>query len=577
MTATPKGTWLTLGALLEEPLCRNIRTGGPVDQAATVRWCVPLDEALETDDLSHLVVFVGPRDQPLTRELVERMATGGVTAVLVREDVAPETIDLLCRWQRPRPTFLFADRGLRYGQVDRLIAQKVLTQRAHVLEYGVTIHERLAELLYHGAGLAAMAQQLSRLSGCLVILLDTHFEMLACESLSTTMPVPDPADVTALVCKVIAGGGLPPGNDVRGKAVTIDVPLENGPLECVVCPIVLGGTTYGWLLLVELAASRDRHALAQHLASAEHGATIIGSEMLRLRSVAEAEERARGDFLHALLHSRFSNSHELMTRCEHHQFDTTATFGVVVATGVFDVSSPSGIERQWNLARSFRSSRGQSSRWMMATAVGGLLAIVRQLAPAGTGEHRPEEELARFAVDLHRDLMKRAGPRLRVSYGRPGVGTGGVAASYRNARVTLAVAEHVGLEPVCGYAELRVFATLSGLASTPEGEEFAKEVLAPLRNVSSTDDIETVALAYIQQGGNLTAAARALQMHRNTVLHKLDRASTLLNMDLRVAENRFTLWLAHRLDLLAHVQNDVSQELDQPGAGAVVTVGRAPD
>jgi sugar diacid utilization regulator len=564
MTVTSNGTGLTLGVLLEEPLCRQIRADGPIDPTAPVRWCVPLDEALEADELSDLVVFVGPRDQPLTREVVERLATGGVTAVLVREDAAPETADLLSCWKRQRPTFLIADRGLRYGQVNWLVAQKVLTQKAHALEYGVTIHERLAELLYRGAGLAAMAQQLSRLSGCSVILLDTHFETLAYESL-TTMPVPDPAEVTRLVCEVIDQGGLPPASDVRGKAVTVDVRLENGPVECVVCPMVLGGTTYGWLLLVELTASPGRHALAQHLVSAEQSATVIGSEMLRLRSVAEAEERARGDFLHALLHDRFSDSHELMARSEHHHFDITATFGVVVATGVFDVSSPTGIEQQWNLARSFRSSRGPSSPWMMATAVGGLLVIVRQLVSAGTGGHRAEEELALFAVDLHGDLGERAGPQLRVSYGRPGVGASGVAASYRNARVTMAVAEHVGLAPVCGYAELRVFATLAGLASTPEGEEFAKEVLAPLRKTRSTDDLEKVVMAYIQQGGNLIAAARALQMHRNTVLYKLNRAATLLNMDMRVAENRFTLWLAHRLDLLSRVQNAVvGQELGLP-------------
>ncbi|MFD2395936.1 hypothetical protein ACFSVJ_02200 [Prauserella oleivorans] len=59
--------------------------------------------------------------------------------------------------------------------------------------------------------------------------------------------------------------------------------------------------------------------------------TIVGTEMLRMRSISEAEERARGDFVHALLHGRFGNASDLEARAAHYDFPTSATYGVLVA------------------------------------------------------------------------------------------------------------------------------------------------------------------------------------------------------------------------------------------------------
>ncbi|SON63789.1 hypothetical protein MSIMFI_05320 [Mycobacterium simulans] len=45
---------------------------------------------------------------------------------------------------------------------------------------------------------------------------------------------------------------------------------------------------------------------ARHRIVSEQATAVIGSEMLRQRSVDEAEERARGAFIQALVHGSFS-------------------------------------------------------------------------------------------------------------------------------------------------------------------------------------------------------------------------------------------------------------------------------
>jgi sugar diacid utilization regulator len=557
---------LTTASLLAEPLCRNATLWNDrADADRRIEWCLPLTEAMRGKKLqTGALIFVRPDEEVPDIDVLARKAAVSESTVML--PFGQNWEEHARRLDAVGVTVIAFDGGtIDFSQLSKLVAQKVLTPKSHILEYGVMIHETLAELLYRGAGLTAMVQHLSRLSGCPVFLMDTHLDAITYEALTPT-PVPDPSEVGRLIRDIISNGQLSPPGQERVRASMVRLHLEDEQVLCIVCPIVLGGTTYGWLTLVELSPELGNHQLAQHFAIAEYGATVTGSEMLRLRSVSEAEERARGDFIHALLHDRFSDAHELAARAEHHKFNVRSIYGVVVGAGAFDLRNTTSVEQQWNVARAIRSPKRPNARWTTATVVGDLLAVVREVAPADTPRNVAAEEkaLATFAHELGRDLRARLGPHLRLAYGRTGLGAQGVAASYRDARVTLAVAEHADNAQTCGYSELRVFATLSSLAASPQGIEFACEILSPLRRDDSTpDDTERVVLSYIKNGGHLNATARAVHMHRNTVLYKLDRAARLLDMDLRAADDRFTVWLAHKLDVLGRAQRSLGQEIDR--------------
>jgi DNA-binding PucR family transcriptional regulator len=167
---------------------------------------------------------------------------------------------------------------------------------------------------------------------------------------------------------------------------------------------------------------------------------------------------------------------------------------------------------------------------------------------------------AEYATALANELERQAGRRPTVTYGRPASGARGISGSYREARIALQVCERLKITRVSGYPELRVFATLADVAASPQGRAFAAEVLTPLRPDGPGGDLERTVLAYLSAGGNLNAAARSLQLHRNTMLYKLDRAARLLGVDLREADNQFMVWLAHRIDLLSQAQLAVDQQ-----------------
>jgi sugar diacid utilization regulator len=548
---------LDVARILVEELLRDARVlAGSEFLERVVTWCLPWDEVAPLPaDLAGLAV-VAHRDQVEPGSL-QTLAQRGVAVLFVHGLPSPDdTLQVDC------PVALVQlPAGITFPRLNRIIAELVLNKEAHVLRYGLTVHQSLAELMYRGSGLSALACQLSRLSGCQIAILDPHGRRLAAEY-EFTGPAPAP---DAVIAELRSAVPLEPIESVTkapahgARRVTVEV--DGRELTCLVGPIVLGGRHDGWIALVELRAHPTWHELARHEVVVEQATMIVGSEMLRLRSVEIAEERARGDFVHALLHGRLSNPQELIARAAHYDFDISGRYGVIVARQVGVAGNPESQLKMQLLTRAASTLLARNGSPALVTIIGDVLAVVMQ-TESGTLQ-RGSDQIAEFARGLHRELSRLDTRSLTVTYGRPMNGATRIVDSYREARVALGVCERLLITDVSGYGELRVFGALLELAGSQHGQVFAREVLEPLRVAARKGggDLEDAVVAYVESGGNLNAAARKLSLHRNTMLYKLDRASRALGMDLRQAEDQFTFWLAYRIELLADVQSVVAREV----------------
>ncbi len=562
-----------VGTLLGEPLLRGTLLAGRDGLGRGVGWCLPLSETRrdgdgQDADLAGVAVHL-----PVT-SLAAPDEAAALIADLARRDAAA-----LLAWRPPGVEsdlvaaahaadaagvpLLALPAEADYRAVSRLIGQKALAQSAHILEYGSRVHRMLAEVLARGPGVPAMARAVVGLSGCSVLICDADGERLAWEE----APGATPPDPDALLFALPDGLGRPEDHPefADGSTHTAEVRLRivpDGPaVYALVTPVLVGGQVFGRMVMVERSSPPDPHDLAQHRVVAEHGATLVGSEMLRQRSVRAAEERARGDFVEALVHGRFADSYELGSRARHHGFDVDGHFAVHV------VAAPSllPVGRDY-LRRTVTATRTaqnlEPGGCALTAAISSTIVVIQQV----TARHDPirqRGEAARFAERLHRALLPQLGDDLRVAHGRPGQGAAGVAAGYHEARLTMGLARHAAAGPVCGYDDLRVFAALKDVADSAEARSFARETLAPLRRANG-GDLEKIVLAYIRASGNLNAAARDLGLHRNTMLYKLDRASRALRMDIRSAEAQFTFWLAHHIDTLTKVTGALADEMAPP-------------
>jgi sugar diacid utilization regulator len=578
-----EGSGVSVRQLLAEELLCGSLLAGDRGLSNIVSWCVPVttEDPTSSGDLSEVAAYTSLPTEGLGASLVEGLAKSGASALLVWPGRLGERPDLSEASRAADavglPLLLLAPKAT-FRETSRLIATKVLAQSTHVLEYGTRVHRTLGDVFARGGGLPALAHTMSQLSGATVLVIGSAGELL-----TSAAPSRVSADSTeALATEVQRATGVlavvgdeSDGHDVdraghhhaMARIVTLDV--DGTKLDTIVAPVRVAGEPYGLLALVEPVHPAAEHDLSQHMVIAEQGVSLTASELLRQHSVREAQERARNDFVHALLHGRFTDKLELAARAEHYRFPLAGRFAVYVVTSPRLHPDESASRHKAHDAARLAASAVPDDRQLTLTAlIGSMIVVVRELkAPAtSSSDTAGESEESRiFATRVHRAMAARLGEDVRMAYGRPDNGAAGVARSYREARTAEALGRRVNTGPISAYTDLRVFAAIEDAAMSAAGQAFATSLLAPLQQSDGqTGNLEEVVLAYIEESGNLNATARRLHLHRNTMLYKLDRASRALQMDVRTTEAQFMVWLAYHITALSDVVGGLERELSPP-------------
>jgi len=547
---------LSLRGLLEEPLLASARVLSGTDAlSGPVTWCLPWGEVMSRpDSLAEVAVYT--RLETLSapgRELESLVARGA--GVLLVDGSAPVGIT----W----PTGLtVVELGFPVGftALNRLLAERALTQEAHVMRYALTVHQSLAGLLHRGAGLPMLIREVAALTSDVAVALDVRGRLLAHAGLPDAEDAGTVALLDALADALPRLEESPPARMHNVHVIRLEHPDGLfAPTTAVAGAMQLAGRYEGWVVVIVPGANPRRHDIAQHRVVVEQAGTIIGTEMLRQRSVDEAEERARGDFVQALVHGNFANDHDLRTRAALHEIDLDLHYIVFVAPGLVDRAAGRPGASMVRLARYAAGVLPRPGVRSHVTVIGDVLVVIRSLSSAGAPG--VDSEIGEYAHAMALDLETRLGQRIPVAHGRPAAGARDIGESYREARITLGIAQRLGLSGSVAYNDLRGFSVLARATDTDESRRLIRDVLGPLRASNSHADTEELLFAYLEEGGNINAAARRLRIHRNTMIAKLDRTSRLIGMDIREPENQFTLWLALRLDLLSQVQDTVNNEI----------------
>jgi sugar diacid utilization regulator len=548
----------TIRRLLGERLLRGAEVivgEGLLDRP--VQWCHALSSVLREDggDLSGVVVLADAAE--LDDRLWAQLAGSGCAAVFVRSERSVRPTSL----PRGLDGLVVVHVPVTVGRraVIELVATVSLAHQTHVLQYGQRVHANLAQLLHRGAGLTALTSRLARLGECSVAVLGTNLHLLAFD------PGPNSFDPHAVTAALRAAedqlDALLARSESPHGVVELALHIRERDVVCLAVAIELVEQRDGWMVLLDDAEGLTDHDLAEHRVAVEQAVTIVGTELLRVRGLERAEERARGNFVHALLHSRFPNHADLVSRAAHYAFDAGGRYGVVVAHSGGMIARGDSPAKLADMARDAAKLLETPQRQTLTAVVGDVIAVVRQVSGARRGPVDPAvDELREYASALDRRLRERSQRDMVVAFGRPVDGAEGIAESYREARIALELRQRLRVEQVCGFADLRVHSVLLDLSQRPEAREFSREMLDPLRTERDGSLLE-VARVYVEAGGNLNEAARRLSVHRNTMLYKLERIGRLLQCDMRSPDTQFTIWLALRLTDLDEATKRVNRDL----------------
>ncbi len=519
------------------PLGTALVVGDPESQinwAVTVRAQPPAFPDIYGGELALVSMDVlRSYDSRITlSEVVQSLHEVGVRAVAVEGEVTRHAVSVASE----RGVCLLAlPEGTNLPSVERAVNKLILNQTAQLTERAMEIQRQLTRLVAENRELSSLLQVIAR---------------------ATAKPVVVHDDAGVLMEQVYPSVGK---RAVTGRSLVQSLPYtqfqkwlekEAPSMQGIIVQSPIGYTTVlkvekriaGYLSLVEKAGDIDdfdRLVLA-------YGADVCAIEIAKARAIASAVEQARGDWVQMWLSGTPGDEDLLMTRAHQSGFDPQAVFVAVVFRAMSEGSQAAPTESLISLVRD------DFARRQIAGAVGQYVDVVVALYPLDAAN---DLKRVRAHVDELRAQMAARTPSGLVAAGisRPAQGLQSLRDAYREAKDAVSIALELGdREKSTFYGDLKLYQLLLALKdrSLPHLKRFHHEILGPLiehDNRKQSDLIRTLE-GFFRANGNLAKAAENLDVHRNTLVYRLERIAELTDLDLDDADNRLILHLALKIE-----------------------------
>ncbi|WP_327069515.1 helix-turn-helix domain-containing protein [Kitasatospora sp. NBC_01250] len=389
-------------------------------------------------------------------------------------------------------------------------ANTVIQAHATAVQRAEQAHDRLTDLVLRGADLAELAAEMATLLGGEVAVHDAEGHPLSGRQTA-------PRRLAEAVER----------SRTEGRAVRHD----GGWVHAVLA----GQEPLGSLVLrgPDALDDPDRRLF-------ERAGVVTALLLLLRRSVAEGENRVRGELLTDLLTSPDRDQAGLLARGRRLGVDLARGHLLLVAE-----AEPDGRARLAGAAAQYLFGlRGRGgARGVSAEHDEAVVLLLPQDA-AG-----PPEQAAREAAER---LARLTGGPVTVGAGRPATGPPALAAACAEGRRCVRALRVLGRAGQGASVEsLGFLGVLLGDGHQVSG--FVTRTLGPLLAYDARRGTELVHTlrAYFACGGSLTRAKDELHVHVNTVVQRLDRVGQLLGADWQEPERALELQLALRLQLLA--------------------------
>ncbi len=397
---------------------------------------------------------------------------------------------------------LFQKTQAALAEVDE--ASRQIRAHSEAVEVAARAHDRLTDALLDGGGVEDVAAVLADVLGGSLVVLDDELRELAVAGEAPPLP--------AGLAEAVAGS--------RRSGRSVELP----GLNTYVTAALAGSQHLGTLVLHRPARPlglADRRTI-------ERGALVTALVLLFNRSVAEAEDRVRGELLADLLTGRDEDPVRLRERARRQRAELDRP-------GVVAVAAVDGLDRH-------RASQ-------LAARLAG------ELSGLG-GDHEGSAVLVVPSTDaegvghLLQDRVTVAGGRATVGVATSPGGPRTLPGAYSEACRCLSTLTKLGRAgEVSGPAGLGLARLLLGENGPGELDAFISTMIGPVLEYDGrrgTELVETMD-AWFASGTRPAETAKTLHIHPNTVAQRLDRIARLLGEDWRDPAKALDLQMALRL------------------------------
>ena len=426
---------------------------------------------------------------------------------------------------------------LLFIEITEAILERIVNQQFAVLQQSNRIFAQLTELVLQGANLDELASRLADLLKRSITIEDPAFRILAAaqhgavdearqRSLANGRTTPE-------VAQHLLNAGIYTQLLERMSPLRVPpIPELNMNMERFVAPIIVDRVIHGYIWII----AGDHPLTELDELAISHGATVAALILFKDLAVRQAEETLRGDFMERLLRGE-NDSGSFSEQAVQLNYHPDRPHQVLLIDAPLTMGGDTGF---------LQHSVGE---WLQAQELVSLMTW-RDEQLVVVLENEADETGEQIASALAQKLSHPA-QQVLIGVGRAYQSlednAGCVRRSFEEARealrIALAMGQNVGVITFSGLGLLYWLYHLP-----PEkwaGNLYLERILAlgaydEQRGTKLIHTLET----YLDHGGSLVDTAQVLFIHRNTLLHRLERIEKLCKVDLHDPLQRLNMHTA---------------------------------
>ena len=513
----PRGAQLVAGA---EGLDRR------VTWATRMRARLPAFESVRGGELALLSLSRLRRLDETLPHLLDTLFKAGVAAVAVAapslESLDQEAISLANSLRFP---LLLLPAGVMLEEIEREVITFVVGFRGENERKATEISHQLMQLSAHGAGMQGICEQLARLSDKWIVVQDAAMN--------------------------VRYSAVPPTYQAYRDEMLNDESLRRVGLARTMMPISARHGVVGWLSMIGHEGESDY--LERHILGLV--TPILALEFARERERSEVESRYQYEALMDVLQGNYAQSEEMVARARLLGYDLSA----MQLPAVFELApdepdyAQGELPSQWEQRLRDELLRDWPGAWIASEA----RRLVALLPVAGAADERtsPVESEQGILTGLERAMARArqgrgASPAYSGGVGYTARTLSSIPQSYQQAQQALEIGRRLfGNEKLHSFAQLGIYRLLFHLHGHHDLADFYQETLGPLLDADTRGSIDPIGTLehFFRYNGNLSETARAMHLHRNSLLYRLGRIEELLGHSLEDSEVRLSLQIALKI------------------------------
>lgn len=459
--------------------------------------------------------------------------------------------------------------GLSFSKIMSRIMEELSGKYDLLNQQSLDIHSQFFNISLHGGGLQQISVTLAKLCESSVLLLDRNWSLLY----STDFPTqPYPIeDSISLVHDEIPFPEtfiqrFPPEFEKLQKPIVRLLETEKGErnIHCTVLPVYFQSKHYGFIVLWEPLKQLDEHAYV----ALENGAMAFSLERIRNEEVERARNRIRRDFLDELLMGQITSKEMLSNLADLHGINLALDYTAIVLPVSFnDANRDPDIVRQsekenlrmkqlLNLMDQAAEETKESE--IIFSRKKQIILLLGYKTQNGGQQQAYLKEYTERIISKAEDTFPDV--KLTAAIGKTVPHINQIHQSFYQAQETLRLMRNslsTSGSQIFHFEEFIVQHFLMNNIERNEMEAYFHQTLGELLRQDQENQSELLVTleSLVANRFNIAETSRALFIHRNTLLYRMEKIESILRLDFKDAEELLKIQLGLKIYRLLDIGN----------------------